>query len=61
MPARDGINAQKRDAIPSPDFILSRHDAICSYWNILAETYPDLFYPHITAALTGKECPVLTG
>ncbi|MBN1168079.1 MAG: hypothetical protein JXA44_13270 [Methanospirillaceae archaeon] len=57
MPARDRINAQKRDAIPSPGFIASRHDAICSYWDLLAESYPDLFFSEISAALTGKRDP----
>jgi len=65
MPERDRINAQKnaqkRDAIPSPDCIVNRHDAICSSWNIRADTYPDLFFPEITVAQLAKEFPVLTG
>jgi hypothetical protein len=54
MPAKTSVNAQKSDKIPSPDFITSRQEVICRYWETLEGAYPDTFQQEIVSSLTGR-------
>lgn len=55
LPTRNIVNSKKRDAIPSPDFIILRKTHICYYWEKVAETYPETFNREISVALIGKD------
>ena len=53
MPTLDSVNAQKRDAIPSPSLLKKREDTILHYWQLLSTSYQDTFQREITSALIG--------
>lgn len=54
LPAQKKVNSDKRDHIPSPDFIEKRKDDILNYWELVNESQPQRFRKEIQVALLGS-------
>lgn len=54
LPALNGVNARKRDMIPSPSLIDDRADAIVENWHLLHGAYPTRFMNEVAVSLIGK-------
>lgn len=55
IPAQATVNKQKRDAIPSPDLLWKREDAILHNWDLISQSYRQTFHQELTTALIGRE------
>lgn len=53
LPSTPSINNQKRDKIPTPDFIEHQKDIILDYWQLLNENIGNRFQNEIKVALLG--------
>ncbi len=54
LPASSGVNARKRDMIPSPSLIDERAGAIVDHWRLLHDAFPVRFMNEMAVSLTGK-------
>ena len=57
LPATNHINKDKRDKIPSPEFIEQRKPALKKYWNLLQKEYSQKFDRELAISLTGAIDP----
>ncbi len=53
MPVTNQVNMDKRDKIPSPEFIEQRKSALKHYWNLLQKEHPRKFDRELAISLTG--------
>lgn len=53
LPSSSSINNQKRDKIPSPDFIEQRKDIILKYWELIYENSEERFQKEMQKTLLG--------
>jgi len=57
LPASEKVNREKKDKIPSPEFIDKRKNVIKYYWNLLHIQYPSRFDREIKISLIGTFDP----
>jgi hypothetical protein len=53
LPVTNQVNMDKRDKIPSPEFIEQRKSALKHYWNLLQKEHPRKFDRELSISLTG--------
>jgi hypothetical protein len=57
LPTSDRVNLDKKDRIPTPEFIETRKDSIMKAWAILRKAYEHRFDREIALSLTGPIPP----
>jgi len=57
LPASDRVNFDKKDKIPTPEFIGKRKESIIQSWNLLRKAYANKFDRELAISLTGPISP----